>query len=177
MADLERQLRDIQTAARVPQISNASQNLVAEAEDSGTTGRAPASWGDRTIAPAFATLGIVVPVSKRVLFQFGCYQGALTNATAFGYWDFVACGLLVQSAPAPATPPDTTIHLPQNDACGLYVEGTTTVPARSQVNAAAAFILEDLTGHHLQIDMQFYHANTNSAQTYMTWPWAIVTPL
>lgn len=177
LAELERRVDDMRSAARVPQISNTDQNLIATSENSGTTGRAPSSWGDRTIAPAVATLGIRVPESGRVLFQFGCYMGALTNATAFGYWDNVACGLLVKSAAAPLTVPSDIINNPQDRAAYVYVEGTTTVPARLQVSAANAFVLEGLTGHHLSIDMQFYRANTQSAQTYLTWPWVIVTPL
>lgn len=177
MAELERQLRELQTAARVPQVSNLGQNLIATSENSGTTGRAPSSWGDRTIAPAVGTIGVRVPESGRILFSFGCYMGALTNATAFGYWDLVACGLLVKSAAEPLTTPSTIINNPQDRAAYVYVEGTTTVPARLQVSAMNAFVLEGLTGHHLSIDMQFLRSNTNSAQTYLTWPWMSVQPL
>lgn len=175
--DLQRRMKDLENAPRVPQISDGGQNMTAVSENSGTTGRAPATWGDRTIAPPVGTIGIRVPASGRVLFSFGCYMGALTAATAFGYWDLVACGLLVKSAADPLTVPSTIINNPQDRAAYVYVEGTTTVPARLQVSAMNAFVLEGLTGHHLSVDMQFLRSNIQSTQTYLTWPWMTVQPL
>ena len=175
--DLTRRIRDLENAARVPQVSVSGQNVVATSENSGTTGHAPLTWGDRTVAPPVGTIGVRVPESGRVLFQFGCYLGALTTAVAFGDQDLVATGLLIKSAADPLTVPSTIINNPQDRAAYLYVQGTTTVANRIQASVMNAFVLEGLTGHHLSIDMQFLHSNTLAAQTYCTWPWVIVTPL
>lgn len=178
IAELYRMIESLSTAARMPQYSNDANRLQAISDDSGITSAAPAAWGDLTGGAGGLTIGARVPVSGKILVSFGAYMGAKTNATAFGYWELVSMGVLIKGGPDGLVPPATTLHLPQYGSAYNYIEGTTTVAARSQVSVMNSFVL-DCTGYDkLQLDAQFLASNkVQSAATYVLGPWMHCQPL
>lgn len=166
---MQREIRELQTSARVPQITGlANQRTKTDRDTTGLVGTAGLTWGGLSGGVNVPSVDVVVPQSRRLLCHFGAFLG-VTTSTAPNHYEMVTM----------------TVQIPLNhsavgdEGASLYVVNPSTIV---NVNAANVLLLDVLDpvqpGETVTVDTVYMHlSSSGSVSHFVKYPWLVVQPL
>lgn len=166
--DMQRRLRDLEVAPRVPQVSSSQRNLKTDRDTTGLVGTAGTSWGGLGGGVHAPSVDIVVPQSRRIFCHFGAFLGVSTS-TSPNQYEMVTMGVQIPLNHSAI----------QDEGASLYVVNPSTIVNANVANGLVIEVLDPAQpGDTVTVDTVYSHLNSNVAVShFVKYPWLIVQPL